>query len=173
MNHENTGKEMIRAAAAIKEANALLITAGAGIGVDSGLPDFRGNEGFWEAYPPMKKMGKNFFDMADSAWFRDDPSIAWGFYGHRMNLYRKTIPHRGFKMLLDIAGRMNLGYFVFTSKVDGHFQKSGFDSDKITECHGSISHFQCSTPCCDTIWKDENIVVDVEEETFLAGKPFP
>ncbi len=35
----------------IAQADAILITAGAGMGVDSGLPDFRGNEGFWKAYP--------------------------------------------------------------------------------------------------------------------------
>ena len=41
------------AAEAIREADALLILAGAGMGVDSGLPDFRGSEGFWCAYPPL------------------------------------------------------------------------------------------------------------------------
>ena len=40
-----------RAADAIRTAEALLICAGAGMGVDSGLPDFRGPEGFWRAYP--------------------------------------------------------------------------------------------------------------------------
>ena len=42
------------AAEAICSADALLIGAGAGMGVDSGLPDFRGDEGFWKAYPPLK-----------------------------------------------------------------------------------------------------------------------
>ena len=49
----------------VKEADALIVTAGAGMGVDSGLPDFRGNEGFWKAYPPMKKIGASFIDMAN------------------------------------------------------------------------------------------------------------
>lgn len=38
-----------RAASAIRQADGLLITGGAVMGVDSGLPDFRGNEGFWRA----------------------------------------------------------------------------------------------------------------------------
>ena len=33
----------------IQAADSILITAGAGMGVDSGLPDFRGKEGFWKA----------------------------------------------------------------------------------------------------------------------------
>jgi len=44
----------------IKNAEAVLITAGAGMGVDSGLPDFRGNAGLWTAYPPIKKLGYDF-----------------------------------------------------------------------------------------------------------------
>ena len=52
-------KQAIAAAVeAIGRARHLLITAGAGMGVDSGLPDFRGNEGFWNAYPPYRARGR-------------------------------------------------------------------------------------------------------------------
>merc|ERR550534_808461 len=85
---------------AIKNADAIYITAGAGMGVDSGLPDFRGNEGFWNAYPPMKKLGLSFIECANPEWFFHDPEFAWGFYGHRLNLYRETNPHEGFQILL-------------------------------------------------------------------------
>jgi NAD-dependent SIR2 family protein deacetylase len=162
-----------RAAAAISGADALLITAGAGMGVDSGLPDFRGNEGFWKAYPPMKKLGKSFYDMANPSWFRDDPLVAWGFYGHRLNLYRKTVPHKGFKMLLEIGRGKNHGYFVFTSNVDGQFQKAGFDSSGIAECHGSIHYLQCSRPCTSTIWDGKDTEISVNDETFIAYEPVP
>jgi len=43
-----------RAAEMIANADALMILAGAGMGVDSGLPDFRGKDGFWKAYPMLK-----------------------------------------------------------------------------------------------------------------------
>ena len=64
---------------AIRGTEALLIGAGAGMGVDSGLPDFRGNQGFWKAYPPYQKLGLDFVSLANPRWFRDDPSLAWGF----------------------------------------------------------------------------------------------
>ena len=101
----------------VLKADALLITAGAGMGVDSGLPDFRGNDGFWKAYPPMAKLGIQFHQMANPHWFIKDPNFAWGFYGHRLNLYRNTIPHDGFKILLEIAKAKKNGYFVHTSNV--------------------------------------------------------
>ena len=42
---------ILQAKEIIKNADAIVITAGAGMGVDSGLPDFRGDQGFWKAYP--------------------------------------------------------------------------------------------------------------------------
>ncbi len=136
-----------RAAEAISQADALLITAGAGIGVDSGLPDFRGNEGFWRAYPPLKRLGISFYDMANPLWFKRDPELAWGFYGHRLGLYRSTQPHDGFQIISNWSGGYPTGWFVFTSNVDGQFQKAGFDGDRILECHGSIHHLQCLNHC--------------------------
>ena len=80
--------ELIAQRQVVAEADALLITAGAGMGVDSGLPDFRGDKGFWKAYPPFERLGVSFVDMANPAWFARDPELAWGFYGHRLQLYR-------------------------------------------------------------------------------------
>src|SRR5438067_12692126 len=88
-----------QAVAAITRADALLIGAGAGMGVDSGLPDFRGDQGFWNSYPPYQKLGLDFISLADPRWFRDDPTLAWGFYGHRLDLYRNTSPPDGVHML--------------------------------------------------------------------------
>jgi len=70
----------------IHSCSGLLIAAGAGMGVDSGLPDFRGKEGFWRAYPPLLKLGIRFEEMANPRWFTENPELAWGFYGHRYNL---------------------------------------------------------------------------------------
>lgn len=169
----NTGNLIKEAVKIINNANALLITAGAGIGVDSGLPDFRGNAGFWKAYPPVGKLGISFAEMANPFWFQKDPQLAWGFYGHRLNLYRKTQPHAGFNILLKIAKQKEYGYFVFTSNVDGQFQKAGFDDKRIEECHGSIHFFQCTEPCTDDIWDASMLNIEVDEDKLIAKEPLP
>lgn len=115
-------KELHRAVEAIRCAKALIFTSGAGMGVDSGLPDFRGPEGFWRAYPALKGRGLQLQSMSTPHWFNSDPQFAWGFFGHRYNLYSQTVPHPGFKIILDWARQMELGYFAFTSNVDGHLQ---------------------------------------------------
>jgi len=161
------------AAEIIQSADALLIAAGAGMGVDSGLPDFRGTQGFWRAYPAIAKLGLSFEEMANPVWFRKDPQLAWAFYGHRLNLYRNTMPHRGFGQLLEMARGKPSGYFVFTSNVDGQFQKAGFEGERIVECHGSIHHFQCVVPCSDELWDGDKTVLCIDETSFRALEPLP
>lgn len=166
-------EDLRRATAAMRSAEALLVAAGAGMGVDSGLPDFRGQAGFWRAYPALKRLGVSFEEMAQPGWFRDDPSLAWGFYGHRLNLYRRTDPHEGFARLLDLGKSKPEGYFVFTSNVDGQFQKAGFAEERIVECHGSIHHLQCVAPCSEAIWDAATTTVAVDEDACRAQEPLP
>lgn len=150
------------AASHIKTADIFIFTAGAGMGVDSGLPDFRGDRGFWNAYPMYERLGLSFVDCANPIHFESDPSFGWGFYGHRLNMYRNTVPHKGFDILLK-WGRNAKGYFVVTSNVDGQFQKAGFEAEKIYEIHGSIHYLQCISPCSDDIWyNDEQIEIDFD-----------
>lgn len=159
------------AVSAIQQADALLIGAGAGMGVDSGLPDFRGDAGFWNAYPSL--YGRPFHEVANPRWFQNNPAFAWGFYGHRLNLYRQTVPHEGFQILRRWAEKMPAGYFVYTSNVDGQFQKAGFATDRILECHGSIHHLQCSQPCSSTILSAEPTVLYIDEATLQATGELP
>jgi len=161
------------AAEAIRGAQALLIGAGAGMGVDSGLPDFRGNEGFWKAYPPYQKLGLDFVSLANPRWFRDDPTLAWGFYGHRLNLYRKTPPHEGFRVLLSWSERMTHGAFVFTSNVDGHFQRMGFPTNRVMEVHGAIDKMQCTGLCEAELFSAEGLQISIDESTMRAREPLP
>jgi NAD-dependent SIR2 family protein deacetylase len=72
----------------INDFDKVLVTAGAGMGVDSGLPDFRGDQGFWEAYPLLKEKDLSFVDMANPQAFEYYPYLAWGIYGHRLGYQR-------------------------------------------------------------------------------------
>ena len=83
------------AAELISQADALIITAGAGMGVDSGLPDFRSKDGFWKAYPALGWDDTDFVAIACPDAFRTQPRRAWGFYGHRLNLYPATTGFAG------------------------------------------------------------------------------
>jgi NAD-dependent SIR2 family protein deacetylase len=162
-----------RAARAVASAEAILIGAGAGMGVDSGLPDFRGPSGFWKAYPPYAKLGLEFMQLANPRWFSTDPELAWGFYGHRLMHYRQTVPHEGFAILRRWMDRMPLEGFVFTSNVDGHFQKAGFPPERVYEVHGSIGAMQCLTECGVGIFPADPYSLEIDPETMRAIHPLP
>ncbi len=162
-----------QAAALIRDADALIIGAGAGMGVDSGLPDFRGNEGFWRAYPALKHARLRFEDAASPRTFEADPCLAWGFYGHRLKLYRDIVPHDGFALLRGWAASKPGGCWVFTSNVDGQFQKAGFDPVCIEECHGSIHRLQCLDDCKEVVWPADSVDPHVDEHRCLWQGELP
>ena len=164
---------LARAAALLRAADGLLIGAGAGIGVDSGLPDFRGDHGFWRAYPPLAALGIRFVEIANPHSFAAHPELAWGFYGHRLALYRDTHPHAGFAVLREIGAGLPHGAFVFTSNVDGQFRRAGFDADRLVECHGSIHHLQCTRPCSDAIWPADGVAPVIDPASCLMAPPLP
>ena len=160
-----------QAAALIRDAEVIIITAGAGMGVDSGLPDFRGNHGFWQAYPPYAALGMSFVDCANPDHFVQDPAFGWGFYGHRLQQYRDTIPHHGFSILKSWCTTEARASWVVTSNVDGQFQKAGFDEQALLEIHGSIHWLQCTKPCGRHVWENhEQIPV---ERTTMRAKHLP
>lgn len=155
------------AAEKIKDSDTIIVTAGAGIGVDSGLPDFRGDKGFWRAYPHYERLGLSFVDCANPIHFSSDPAFGWGFYGHRLNMYRDVTPHKGFYIMKRWIDSMGKRYFVVTSNVDGHFQKAGYEDDHIYEIHGSIHYLQCIKPCGGDIWEN-NELIEVDFDTMRA-----
>ncbi len=143
------------------------------MGVDSGLPDFRGNQGFWRAYPAIEKMHLAFEEMANPKWFKQHPRLAWGFYGHRLNLYRRTRPHTGFARLLAMGQGKRHGLFVLTSNVDGQFQTAGLAEDRVVECHGSVHHLQCTQPCGEHIWSAQGTHLAISSESLQAIGTLP
>ena len=162
-------EELQVAADLIHGADAILVTAGAGMSVDSGLPDFRGDQGFWKAYPPYKALGLGFTELSSPDWFRTDPALAWGFYGHRRNLYRSTEPHDGYRILREL----NDDIYVVTSNVDAAFLKAGFNAGRVVETHGSIEWNQCLKLCGVGLFPAGEEAVDVDSVSMRAGGDLP
>ena len=194
-------QNIARAAKAVANAKFLIFTAGAGLGIDSGLPAFRTKNGLWRAYPAFEKLGiENLSDMSNPEWFERDPSLAWAFWSHRTSLYRRTQPHDGFKIMAKWAeaSKKNFplveqkkekdevdddemkdirsqNYFVFTSNVDGQFQKAGFEDSRVFACHGETKMLQCTKYNCasrngafpwPTSFLSQDPIVPFDETTF-------
>jgi NAD-dependent SIR2 family protein deacetylase len=162
-----------RIADLVARADALLITAGAGMSVDSGLPDFRSAQGLWRAYPPLEKLGLSFEQMAQPRWFASRPDMAWAWYGHRQQLYCQATPHAGHGILLAWAKAMSAGSFIVTSNVDAQFRAAGFSERSLFEVHGSVHRYQCTTPCGERVWNAGAPAFAIDLVTLTATGELP
>ena len=162
-----------RAGRLLMDADAVLIGAGAGMSVDSGLPDYRGTRGFWTAYPAFA--GRTYAEIAGPTLMQDKPEQAWAFFGHCFELYRKTPPHVGYFKLRETLEQLGKEYFVFTSNIDGFFRRSDYLCSSIYEVHGSINRLQCrrGLDCGSHTWSAEDLHIEVDLEQMLATSPLP
>ena len=156
----------------IQEADVVLVFAGAGMSAESNLPTFRDNEGFWNDYPYYRSIKKSHSSLMSSHSFFSDPKFAWGFYGHRDNLYTNAIPHDGYLNLLNFC-QSKKDFFIVTTNVDGLFLKAGFPQEKLHEAHGSIHKLQCVNVCQRTVWKNTNLNLFINYDTMRVDGLLP
>lgn len=174
MNDSKNAQErtLEKAKKSMADADVILVFAGAGMSVDSSLPTYRDKEGFWNDYPLYRELKKDFVNMVSGHTFLSDPSFAWGFYGHRYNLYNNAIPHEGYDKLLHLLNKKQ-DYFVVTTNVDGLFLKSGLDKNHLHEAHGSIHKLQCSNTCKRIAWDIYDMDFNIDYSTMAALEPLP
>ena len=83
------------------------------------------------------------------------------------------MPRAGFAILRRWAERTPGGWAVFTSNVDGQFQRAGFDESGVTEVHGSIHHAQCLRSCGAGVFPADAFEVTVDLATMRAVGELP
>lgn len=165
----------------LEEADALVISTGAGMGRDAGLADYRGNGGQWGEVETQT--GQSIFEVVNPQAFVENPAFSWEFFAQRIKEYEKAIPHKGFEILKEWIEKYKLDYFILTSNIDRMFQKAGFEEDRIRELHGTLEYFQALDVEKESdVWKNEqsgdelldNIakgVFPVSPKTGLPARP--
>jgi NAD-dependent deacetylase len=129
-----------------KNIKKIVFVTGAGISQESGIPTFRGKEGLWRNYDPMK--------LATIDAFYDNPKLVWEWYNERRRNIFQAQPNLGHKAIAELEKYAQV--VVLTQNIDGLHQKAG--SSKVLELHGSIVRIKCSV--CN--FKDE-IVTEISE----------
>lgn len=133
----------------LRQANAMLIAAGAGLAVEAGI-DYMDTESFARDFPGMVKLG--FHRRAELMGYSDwSPELKWGYLAANVNQVRfQASPHPVYARLLDLVREKE--YFVITSNVDGLFTKNGFAEDRLFTPQGDYALMQCQTPCSSAVW---------------------
>ena len=92
--------------------------------------------------------------------FKADPELAWVLICYLMNKYDATPPHIGFSILKEFV--LQKEYFIVTSNIDEHFQKAGFNKNRIFEYHDSMYNTQCMYNIECGVWDTPYLKVDAE-----------
>lgn len=139
----------------IKNADAILIGAGAGLSSSAGI-DYS-KESFKKNFPELVS-AYGMTDMYTSSFYNfDSEEEKWSYWAKHINYsFIAPPPLKAYKELLEIVKNKN--YFVITTNVDGQFEKSGFDQTLVFEVQGSYGKMQCSVGCHNKLYDDTKLV---------------
>ncbi|MCU0847127.1 MAG: NAD-dependent deacylase [Spirochaetes bacterium] len=121
-----------KAAAMIKNAENVIALTGAGISVESGIPDFRSAGGLWDKYDPAVYATINSFIRM--------PEKVWEMLFDMVDLKMGAKPNPGHLALADLESMGHLGAII-TQNIDNLHQEAG--NRNVIEYHGNVSRLQC------------------------------
>lgn len=126
----------------------IIFLTGAGISAESGIPTFRGQEGYWTVgsrhYQPT--------EMATFSMFSTLPEEVWRWYLYRRSVCRAAAPNAGHLALVELERRLGDRFLLVTQNVDGLHLRAGNSAERTYEVHGNIDYMRCGAACCDTRW---------------------
>lgn len=158
---------------ALATADAVVVGAGAGLSTAAGYtysgPRFSRLFGDFAA-----RYG--FSDMYSGGFYPYDTlEEHWAFWSRYVMCNRyEPIPGRVYQQLLDLLRDRN--YFVLTTNVDHCFQRAGFDKQRLFYTQGDYGLFQCSRPCCQETWDNEDVIramVDQQNDLRIPSELVP
>ena len=155
----NSGLEKLRTALA--EADAVVIGAGAGLSASAGF--VYAGERFEQYFSDFaRKYG--FQDMYSGGFYPyGTQEEFWAYWSRYIFINRYMDPPKPvYSSLLKLV--KDKDYFVITTNVDHCFQKAGFDKKRLFYTQGDYGLFQCSEPCCQETWDNEDVIRRMMEQ---------
>jgi len=116
----------------------VLVLTGAGVSAESGIPTFRGKDGYWRNLDPAK--------LATPEAFARDPQLVWEWYRERRQRIRGAQPNAAHKAIAQL-GQHTDECLLVTQNVDDLHARAGLQAEKTVQIHGDIFVTRCSS--CD------------------------
>jgi len=115
--------------------NRILVLTGAGVSAESGIPTFRGKDGYWRNLNPAK--------LATPEAFAKDPGLVWEWYRERRRRIRNAQPNPAHKAIAKLA-QYAQEFLLVTQNVDDLHARAGSSKEKMVQIHGDIFVTRCS-----------------------------
>lgn len=123
--------------------DTLVVLTGAGISAESGIPTFRGREGYWTVgsreYHPQ--------EMATFAMFSEKPEEVWSWYLYRRTVCRGARPNPGHLAVVEMEKLLGERFLLITQNVDGLHLRAGNSRERTYQIHGNIDFARCAAEC--------------------------
>ncbi len=146
----------------------LTALTGAGISAESGIPTFRGPEGYWTVgsreYHPQ--------EMATYAMFTRHPFEVWCWYLYRRGVCRNAEPNAAHIALARLERHFGDRFLLVTQNVDGLHLRAGSSENRTYQIHGNIDYFRCSNECTDILYRLDDHYVLPDKKSILDEKTF-
>lgn len=128
----------------------VLVITGAGVSAESGIPTFRGKNGYWRNLDPAK--------LATPEAFAHDPDLVWEWYRERRQRICEAQPNAGHQAIKKLA-QQSREFLLVTQNVDDLHARAGMTLAQMVQIHGNIFVTRCSQ--CDFSQADEHTRQDV------------
>jgi len=117
---------------ALKTARSVVVSTGAGVSAESGVPTFRGEEGLWKKFRAE--------ELATFEAFTANPELVWEWYQFRRDIIGKIAPNPGHYAIAEMAGLFD-EFHLITQNIDNLHRVAGLDD--FVELHGNINRNKC------------------------------
>jgi len=173
MSIQNYSENIIKSAEFIKNADYILIGAGAGLSAAAGL-NYNDTKLFKKWYPQLSELDIKTLAQAISHFWQVSDSnrnTFWAYWASHIKRIRYDFSaSKPYLNLFDII--KNKPYFVITTNVDHQFVKAGFNKSNIFTPQGNYGLFQCDQPCCDEVFYNkvmvDKMVLNMDIKKFLV-----
>ena len=158
---EDYPSQIERLKSALESADAVVVGAGAGLSTSAGF--VYNGERFRKHFSDFEEK-YGFHDMYSGAFCQYDTlEEHWAYWSRFITVNRyMDAPKPVYEEILKLV--YDKDYFVITTNVDHCFQKAGFDKKRLFYTQGDYGLFQCSEPCCQETFENENIICQMMEQ---------
>ncbi len=126
----------------------ITVLTGAGISAESGIPTFRGPEGYWtigaKVYMPQ--------EIATLAMFRQEPQEVWEWYLYRLGVCLDAKPNAGHSAIADMERKLGHRFTLITQNIDNLHIRAGNSLEKTYQIHGNINFTRCAKRCISALF---------------------
>ena len=126
--------------AALADGGMVVVLTGAGVSAESGIPTFRGPEGYWTVgstvYQPQ--------EMATRSAFRAMPDEVWRWYLYRLGTCRAASPNAAHLALVELDRALGDRFLLVTQNVDGLHLRAGSARERTYQIHGNVDFMRCA-----------------------------